>query len=443
MKANIQIITLIFLLTTSCATYSGSALDQQSNVSFQVFYDNLDPYGRWVDYDNYGYVWIPYTRGNFAPYSTNGYWINTTYGWAWMSSYNWGWAPFHYGRWGFNDALGWFWVPGYEWGPAWVNWLQADGYYGWSPIAPGMSINFYFDGRYDRYHDHWCFVRDRDFGRRDIHRYYINRSDHEQIYRNSRVIDRTYVDNKRHSTYVYGPERKSVQRASGSKIDQYNIRESSRPGQEIQNRELRIYRPQIDRNSTPRQSTPQRVIRKDDLIRTPGRDVPNRDQNVTPTERPTTQPEKRDVPRDINVPPVRQQDVNQPVRIPRTATPDRSIPERKTDVTTPQRQNVQPDQPVQRRDITQPERTQPVQRKDVTQPERTQPVQRKDVTQPESTKPTERTIPPVNRENRTQPQRNKDVSPRQDTKPVRESRTTDRPEKKDKEKSPNSEQEKN
>jgi hypothetical protein len=284
MKANIQIIALIFVLTTSCATYSGSALDQQANVSFQVFYDNLDPYGRWVDYDNYGYVWIPYTRGDFAPYSTNGYWVNTAYGWAWMSSYSWGWAPFHYGRWGYNNALGWFWVPGYEWGPAWVNWLQADGYYGWSPIGPGMSINFYFDGRYDSYHDHWCFVRDRDFGRRDIHRYYINRSDHERIYRNSRVIDRTYVDNKRRSTYLYGPDRKSVQRSTGSKINQYNIRESSRPGQEIQNRDLRIYRPQIDRNSTPRQSTPQRVIRKEDLIPTPGRDVPNRDQKVTPIE---------------------------------------------------------------------------------------------------------------------------------------------------------------
>ena len=342
MKTNIQIITLIFVLTTSCASYSSSALDQQTNVSFQVFYDQLGSYGQWVDYPDYGYVWIPFVREDFSPYSTNGYWVNTTYGWAWVSSYNWGWAPFHYGRWGFNEALGWFWVPGYEWGPAWVNWLQADGYYGWSPMAPGMSISFYFDRRYDSRHDHWCFVRDRDFGRKDIHRYYVNRSDHERIFRDCRVIDRTYNDNKRHSTYVYGPDRKSVQRASGNRINQYNIRETNKPGQEIQNRELRIYRPQINRNSNTRETAPARVINKDDIRRTPGRDVPNRDQNVNPAERPTIRPEKREVPQNINVPPVRQRDVNEPTRPSKPDSPDRNKPDRRQDVTTPQK-STQPE----------------------------------------------------------------------------------------------------
>lgn len=342
MKTNIQIITLIFVLTTSCASYSSSALDQQTNVSFQVFYDQLGSYGQWVDYPDYGYVWIPYVREDFSPYSTNGYWVNTTYGWAWVSSYNWGWAPFHYGRWGFNEALGWFWVPGYEWGPAWVNWLQADGYYGWSPMAPGMSISFYFDRRYDSRHDHWCFVRDRDFGRKDIHRYYVNRSDHERIFRDSRVIDRTYNDNKRHSTYVYGPDRKSVQRASGNRINQYNIRETNKPGQEIQNRELRIYRPQINRNSNTRETAPARVINKDDIRRTPARDAPDRNQKVTPVERPTIRPEKREVPQNINVPPVRQRDVNEPTRPSKPDSPDRNKPDRRQDVTTPQK-STQPE----------------------------------------------------------------------------------------------------
>lgn len=98
---------------------------------------------------------------NFRPYSTNGYWVLTQYGWSWISDYNWGWAAFHYGRWGFNNALGWFWVPGYEWGPSWVYWLHGNGYYGWSPIGPGMGLNYPHRRQYDRHHDHWCFVRKR------------------------------------------------------------------------------------------------------------------------------------------------------------------------------------------------------------------------------------------------------------------------------------------
>ena len=102
----------------TCATLSRDTYYDETPVSFQIFYDQLGSYGQWVDYPDYGYIWIPYVRETFAPYSTNGYWVLTEYGWSWMSDYNWGWAVFHYGRWGFNNALGWFWVPGYEWGPS-------------------------------------------------------------------------------------------------------------------------------------------------------------------------------------------------------------------------------------------------------------------------------------------------------------------------------------
>jgi hypothetical protein len=72
------------------------------NVSFQTFYDELDPYGQWIDYPEYGYVWQP-DRGRYSgfhPYSTGGHWAwSEDYGWLWVSDYDWGWAPFHYGRW--------------------------------------------------------------------------------------------------------------------------------------------------------------------------------------------------------------------------------------------------------------------------------------------------------------------------------------------------------
>src|SRR5689334_10496074 len=68
------------------------------SVSFQAFYDELSPYGQWVDYPNHGYVWVPRVDRGFRPYYTSGRWAYSDYGNVWVSDYPWGWAPFHYGR---------------------------------------------------------------------------------------------------------------------------------------------------------------------------------------------------------------------------------------------------------------------------------------------------------------------------------------------------------
>lgn len=39
--------------------FTGKASAQQPYVSFQLFYDELAPYGEWVDNPDLGYVWIP------------------------------------------------------------------------------------------------------------------------------------------------------------------------------------------------------------------------------------------------------------------------------------------------------------------------------------------------------------------------------------------------
>src|ERR1035438_2542995 len=77
------------------------------DVSYQTFYDQLSPYGQWIDYPEYGYVWMPYVDAGFKPYATNGHWVYSDDGWVWASGYDWGWATFHYGR-GFEfDGCGW------------------------------------------------------------------------------------------------------------------------------------------------------------------------------------------------------------------------------------------------------------------------------------------------------------------------------------------------
>ncbi|MGC1389534.1 MAG: DUF6600 domain-containing protein [Bacteroidales bacterium] len=99
MKSIIKV-SVLFLIIIASVIFTKQASAQQSNVSFQVFYDQLSPYGDWVNYPNWGYVWIPDAGPDFVPYSTNGHWILTDFGWTWMSDYSWGWAPFHYGGWG-------------------------------------------------------------------------------------------------------------------------------------------------------------------------------------------------------------------------------------------------------------------------------------------------------------------------------------------------------
>ncbi|MGB5075842.1 MAG: DUF6600 domain-containing protein [Bacteroidota bacterium] len=241
-------IVIVLAAILSFGAISERASAQHIGISFQLFYDHLSPYGQWVEYPEYGYVWLPDAGPDFAPYSTQGHWIYTDYGWTWVSDYDWGWAPFHYGRWDFDDYYGWFWVPDNEWGPSWVTWRRSQGYYGWQPMGPGISISLSFGGQsHHRGHDHWTFVRDRDIERHDLYRYHINRNDRDREYRTSTVINHTYIDKSRNSTYITGPKREDVQRATGRSISPYAVHNNSAPGEKVEKGQLNIYRPKIER----------------------------------------------------------------------------------------------------------------------------------------------------------------------------------------------------
>src|SRR5450759_199634 len=109
------------------------------SVSIGAFYDELSPYGEWVDC-TYGECWVPRGVGaGWQPY-TNGQWIYTRYGWTWVSSDPWGANPYHYGTWAFIGRHGWVWVPGTVWAPAWVTWSYSDSYVGWAPMPPTVAF---------------------------------------------------------------------------------------------------------------------------------------------------------------------------------------------------------------------------------------------------------------------------------------------------------------
>lgn len=216
--------------------------DEPSSVNVNTFNDALTPYGSWVVSASYGRCWIPHSTG-FVPYSTGGRWVYSSYGWTWASDYSWGWAPFHYGRWAYDPFYGWMWAPGYQWGPAWVTWRSGGGYYGWSPLGPGMSvgINIGFGIPYNQ----WVFAPCRYMGYGNINHYYVRPSYNTTIIHNTTIINNTTVYNNR--TFVAGPNRVEVERFSGRQVNQVRVVNAATPGRTVinSNNTIQMYRPGV------------------------------------------------------------------------------------------------------------------------------------------------------------------------------------------------------
>lgn len=281
-----SLIKIIQGLLVSIALLFITGMQQQASaqpgitVSFQQFYDELSPYGEWVDDPDYGYIWVPNVEPDFQPYATNGRWVMTDYGNTWVSNYNWGWAPFHYGRWNFNNRFGWSWVPGYEWGPAWVSWRTGGGYYGWAPLGPGVgiSVNISIPANY------WIFVPQRYLLSPSIHRYYAPRRTIVQVYNRTTIINNTYVRNNR--TYITGPRRNEIQRITRTRVPVHQVTSSNRPGVgRVSGRSVEMYRPDINRNT---QARPTRISNANQVRAQNSRPTANTNTNTrTTTDRST------------------------------------------------------------------------------------------------------------------------------------------------------------
>jgi len=259
MKTRIRIV-LVSMLLLSASWLSPQKAEAQVNVSFQVFYDDLSPYGSWVDNSNYGYVWVPNVAPGFQPYGSNGHWVYTEMGWTWVSNYAWGWAPFHYGRWFSDPVYGPMWVPGNEWGPGWVTWRSSAGYYGWAPIGPGISLEIAYSSGYRVANNQWMFVNEREFGSSRSSYTYVNNN--TTIINNSTVINNAQTDRTSSVRYNAGPARSDVQKRSGASVSTVSLKESNKPGQNLRNNELQIYKPRIEKGQ---KSAPSKVSNLKDV----------------------------------------------------------------------------------------------------------------------------------------------------------------------------------
>ncbi|MEI6899397.1 MAG: DUF6600 domain-containing protein [Bacteroidota bacterium] len=79
MKTSIKIAAFVIVMMMGFTVNSERVVAQ--NATFQLFYDELTPYGNWVWDVNYGYVWVPNVEPGFMPYATNGNWASTDNGW--------------------------------------------------------------------------------------------------------------------------------------------------------------------------------------------------------------------------------------------------------------------------------------------------------------------------------------------------------------------------
>lgn len=266
MKALIKKLGLIFLLTASLSVVTANKTFAQATVTLQVFYDQLSPYGTWVHHPSYGYVFVPTVEAGFTPYNTNGHWVLTEDGWTWVSDYKWGWAAFHYGRWHADRVHGWLWIPDTHWGPAWVNWRRSNSYYGWAAMEPGIRVRTGFRTIGDVPEDRWVFVKHADIVRPDINRYYVNKTENVTIIKYSTVINNTHIDKTRNVTYVTGPDKDDVKKATGKDVTKVSIKETNQPGQSLNNNELQIYKPKVEKSSSAQKNpAPSKVANIDDV----------------------------------------------------------------------------------------------------------------------------------------------------------------------------------
>lgn len=238
------VVALLFAMLTAQKTQAQPGV----SISFQTFYDELSPYGTWVDDPDYGDVWVPDAEQGFKPYATRGHWVITDYGNTWVSDYEWGWAPFHYGRWRYDDYYGWEWIPGSEWGPAWVNWRTGGDYYAWAPLGPRISIDISFGNDYIIPDDYWICAPRRYITSPYIYNYYVPRTRVVNIIHNTTIINNVYVNNNRR--FVAGPRREDIQRYSGRPVRVYQLGNASRPGATVvNNNTINVYRPTVIRNT--------------------------------------------------------------------------------------------------------------------------------------------------------------------------------------------------
>jgi len=209
---------------------------------YSMFYEQLNPYGKWLDVEGYGYAWRPNLaeRTNWRPY-TDGRWAWSDQGWAWDSNEPFGWACYHYGRWVRISRHGWVWVPGREWAPAWVSWRSGGDHVGWAPLPPAPrnaygNIGHDCDVSYGLAPSSYIFIEASNFARPSYLNVVLSVTNVTRIFQQTvNVTNIVQVNQQQTNFYMHrgGPRRDWVEERCGTRLPQAPVqivRSLDRPG---------------------------------------------------------------------------------------------------------------------------------------------------------------------------------------------------------------------
>ena len=336
---------------------------QEENISFQVFYDALAPYGEWLNVEGYGYCWRPTVDENWAPY-TDGSWAYTDAGWTWCGNEKWSWAPYHYGRWTQLENLGWIWVPGYEWAPAWVSWRDSDEYVGWAPLPPtavwveSVGFNSTVDVEYGIAPSYYSFCPVQYFGAPVLIPYIQPYWNNAGCFRNSKNVTRIARQGNSIFLHTGGPDLAVINQRVQRPFQQLRLEPqrnvdprrliSGQGGNFQQNNVLQVVAPQVV-NATARPQSVAAEIPRQQAVRVSNRVPPgqraNPAANATPVQNTVPPPVTYTYPVQQQVVPVQpnqQANQNGQGRHDRPDRPNRPYPTPGTVSATPSPQYYQP-----------------------------------------------------------------------------------------------------
>ena len=341
MKTTRTMLFALTLLGTLAGTSSASARTSVSvgvhtgsygrtSVDLGFFYDDLAPYGNWIERPRYGWVWTPsHVSSSWRPYQ-DGRWVWTEDGWTWVSDEPYGWATYHYGRWYDDPDYGWGWVPGDQWAPAWVSWQEADDYVGWAPLPPyadfrpGVTLNVRLSA------GDYLFVPHSRFLSARAYNYAVPRWECDRIFRRSRNVTR--YGWRGHSIYNQGVSYDRIQRYAG-RVPHYQVGNlgfnDRHRGARFNRNQVDFYRPEVRRTRVA--PPPQRRIASRSVVNwrdgsglrarrqererlAQGYDRQDRRQAQGWQGREVLQPDRRDVRREAIRQPVRREVRQQTVR---------------------------------------------------------------------------------------------------------------------------------
>ena len=227
------------LLTSGSSFITPASAAVEVEIGIDQFYDELSPYGDWVNYRG-GYVFIPGdVPDQWRPYSLGRWAYTDEYGWLWVSDEPFGWATYHYGRWGYGDDIGWYWVPGRVWAPAWVSWRRGPETVVWAPLPPAYGDEYYdeegeedvevVDSEIPEYY--WNAVPAARFLEANLSVFIYADDDEDYDYRRRRYIDETeYLGpvryrNKMLMNNILGTD--YIERETNRKVRRYKVKETN------------------------------------------------------------------------------------------------------------------------------------------------------------------------------------------------------------------------